>query len=370
MSSFSTAEAFDHSAPLRTGVLLLQLGTPDAPEPAALRRYLGEFLSDPRVIEIPAALWQPLLHGIILRTRPARSARKYASIWTAEGSPLMVNTVKQTALLRAWLGSGGHEIEVAFAMRYGKPSIASVLRQLRERNVRRLLLLPLYPQYSSATTATAFDEVARELAGWRNQPELRLVRDFHDDPDWLEAIAQRVRASWQHDGPPARLVMSFHGMPKRTLLAGDPYHCECLASGRLLAERLGLRREDWVVTFQSRFGRAEWLQPYTEPTLRELGRAGVRRVDVICPGFVSDCLETLEEIAMEGKQAFIESGGQDFRYIDCLNDSPSLVDALGTLALRHMAGWPTARPDAQQAARRDDSLASRRERALDAGAGA
>lgn len=366
MPSFSAAPAFDHSAPARTAVLLLQLGTPDAPEPAALRRYLSEFLSDPRVIEIPAALWQPILHGIILRTRPAKSARKYASVWTSEGSPLMVHTIKQAALLRGWLAGCGHDIDVALAMRYGNPSIASVLRELRDRNLRRLLLVPMYPQYSSATTATAFDEVARELAGWRNQPELRMVRDFHDDPGWLDALVQQLKVAWQHDGPPERLVMSFHGMPKRTLLMGDPYHCECLASGRLLAERLGLRREDWVVTFQSRFGRAQWLQPYTEPTLRELGRSGVRRVDVVCPGFVSDCLETLEEIAMEGKEAFIESGGQDFRYIECLNESPAFIDALGALVLSHSSGWSTERSSAKQPA----ELAIRRERALAAGASA
>lgn len=368
MSRFTAPATFDHASPERTAVLLVQLGTPDAPEPAAVRRYLREFLSDPRVVEIPSLVWKPILHGIILRTRPAKSAHKYASVWTAEGSPLMVHTVKQAALLRGWLGHHGHQVDVAFAMRYGKPSIPQVLRELRERNLRRLLVVPLYPQYAGSTTATALDAITRELAGWRNQPELRFVRDFHDDEGWLDALVRRMREHWERDGPPDKLVMSFHGVPKRTLLQGDPYHCECLASGRLLAERLGLGREDWVVTFQSRFGRAEWLQPYTEPTLRELGRAGVRRVDVVCPGFVSDCLETLEEIAIEGKQAFLESGGKDFRYVGCLNDSPAFIDALGALSQRQMAGWPTLRPDPEQAARRADALARRRERALAAGA--
>lgn len=365
---FTSASAFDHALPERTAVLLVQLGTPDAPEPAAVRRYLAQFLSDPRVVEIPAIAWKPILHGIILRTRPAKSAHKYASIWTPEGSPLLVNTAKQATLLRGWLGHHGHDVDVAFAMRYGNPSIPEVLRQLRDRNTTRLLILPLYPQYAGSTTATAIDAVNAELAGWRNQPELRWVRSFHTDENWLDALVARIRSDWEKDGPPDKLVMSFHGVPKRTLLAGDPYHCECLVSGRMLAQRLGLGPTDWKVTFQSRFGRAEWLQPYTEPTLRELGKAGVRRVDVVCPGFVSDCLETLEEIALEGKQAFLESGGTDFRYIGCLNDSPDFVDALGQLSLRQMGGWDTARPSPESAALRAEALARRRERALAAGA--
>jgi ferrochelatase len=336
-----SAVPLDDAAPARTAVLLVQLGTPSAPKPAAVRRYLAQFLSDPRVVEIPAALWLPILHGVILRTRPAKSAEKYASIWMPEGSPLMVNTVAQANLLRSWLEREGQDLDLAFAMRYGEPSIPSVLRTLRERNLRRLLVLPLYPQYASSTTATAIDAIAAELAQWRNQPELRTVRDFHDEPGWIEALAAHIRAQWERDGPPDRLLMSFHGIPKRSISAGDPYQRECLASGDLLAARLGLRRDQWTLTFQSRFGRAEWLQPYTEPTLRELGRAGVRRVDAVCPGFVSDCLETLEEIAMEGRQAFLESGGKEFRYLGCLNDSPAFIDALGRLTLRHLSGWET-----------------------------
>jgi ferrochelatase len=324
-----------------TAVLLVQLGTPEAPQPAAVRRYLAQFLSDPRVVEIPAAVWKPILHGVILRTRPAQSARKYASIWTAQGSPLMVNTVAQTRLLGECFAQEGRHVELAFAMRYGEPSIPSVLRALRERNLRRLLVIPLYPQYSASTTATAIDAVAAELAGWRNQPELRTVRDFHRDEGWVDALAGHIRAHWEREGPPDRLLMSFHGIPKRSIEAGDPYQRECLASAELLATRLGLRPTDWSASFQSRFGRAEWLQPYTDVTLRELGRAGLGRVDVVCPGFVSDCLETLEEIAMEGRETFQASGGKAFRYIPCLNDSPAFVQALARLAQKHLAGWET-----------------------------
>ncbi|NLD69823.1 MAG: ferrochelatase [Limnobacter sp.] len=334
-----TAASSSARPPSRTAILLVQLGTPDAPEPGAVRRYLSEFLSDPRVVEIPAPVWKPILHGVILRRRPAESARKYASVWTPEGSPLMVNTVRQASLLRGWLGHHGHDVDVAFAMRYGNPSIAEVLRELREQGLQRLLVLPLYPQYAASTTATAIDAVMRELAQWRRQPELRTVRSFHDDEGWLDAIVQRIRAEWTHDGPPDRLLMSFHGVPRRTTLAGDPYHEECLASAALLAKRLGLPPEGWGVSFQSRFGRAEWLQPYTARTLAELGRDGLRRVDVVCPGFVSDCLETLEEIAIEGRETFLASGGGEFRFLPCLNDSPAFVEALGRLALRHLSGW-------------------------------
>ena len=369
MPAFTAVENFDHSMPARAGVLLIQLGTPDAPETGAVRLYLRQFLSDPRVVEIPKPVWWLILNGIILNVRPAKSAHKYASIWTKEGSPLMVNTVRQAGMLRGWLGERGHEIEVAFAMRYGNPSIPSALRALREKNVTRLLVLPLYPQYAGSTTATALDEVFRELSSWRNQPELRTVRSFHDREDYVDALAAKIRASWaEGDGPPDKLVMSFHGVPKRTLLAGDPYHCECHVTARLLAQRLGLGPDDWVLTFQSRFGKAEWLQPYTEPTLQALARSGVRRVDVVCPGFVSDCLETLEEIAMEGKQAFLEAGGKDYRYIGCLNDSPEFVSVLANLVESHAAGWPTRRPTPEEAKARTEALARRRERALALGA--
>jgi ferrochelatase len=364
----AAAAPFDHAARPRSAVLLVQLGTPAAPTAAALRPYLAQFLGDPRVVEIPRAVWMPILHGIILNTRPARSARKYASVWTDEGSPLMVHSVRQAKLLRGWLGEHEHEVEVALAMRYGEPSIASVLADLRTRNVTRLLVLPLYPQYSASTTATVFDEVGRVLRGWRNLPELRWVRGFHDDDGYVDALAAQVRRAWARDGQGERLVMSFHGVPRRTLDLGDPYHCECLATARRLAERLGLARERWVVTFQSRFGKAQWLQPYTEPTLQALARGGVKSVDVVCPGFVSDCLETLEEIAIEARAAFLDAGGTTFRYIECLNESPEFVAALGALAERQMAGWPTRALEADASVRRDRALVDRRARALELGA--
>jgi ferrochelatase len=368
MASRSSSVAFDHASRPRTAVLLVQLGTPAAPTAAALRPYLAQFLGDPRVVEIPRLVWWPILHGIILRTRPAKSAKKYASVWTDEGSPLMVNSVRQAKLLKGVLGERGHEVEVALAMRYGEPSIESVLNGLRERNVTRLLVLPMYPQYSASTTATVFDEVARVLRGWRNLPEVRWVRNFHDDPGYLDALAAGIRAAWDRNGRGDRLVMSFHGVPRRTLELGDPYHCECHATARLLAERLGLAPGEWVVTFQSRFGKAQWLQPYTEPTLQRLAGEGVRRVDVTCPGFVADCLETLEEIAMEAKEVFLHSGGERFDYLPCLNDSPSFAAGLAALAERHLAGWPTAIPDSAAALRRDQDLAERRRRAVALGA--
>ncbi len=368
MSRYSSVSRFDHAAPARVGVLLVQLGTPEAPEPGPVRRYLKQFLSDPRVVEIPRLIWWPILNGIILTTRPRASARKYASIWTAEGSPLAVNTARQALLLRGALGERGVDVEVAWAMRYGSPSVPEVLQGMRERNVTRLLVLPMYPQYAGSTSATAMDAVWQELSGWRNQPELRSVRAFHDHPSYLDALVARIREAWTHDGPPDRLVMSFHGVPRRTLELGDPYHCECLATGRLLAQRLGLPPERALVTFQSRFGKAEWLQPYTDHTLEALGREGVGRVDVVCPGFVADCLETLEEIAMEGRDTFLEAGGKDYRYIGCLNDSPAFVSALADLVQTHTAGWPVQRLTPAQEQARAAELARRRERAIAAGA--
>jgi ferrochelatase len=365
---YTASSNFSHDRSVRTGVLLVQLGTPSAPQPGAVRQYLAQFLSDPRVVEIPRAVWWPILHGIILRTRPARSARKYATIWTPQGSPLMVHTQTQARLVREQFQARGHQVEVEFGMRYGEPSIAQALRALRERGVDRLLVLPLYPQYASSTTATGMDAVFRELGRWRNPPELRFVKHFHDRDDYIEALAARVREAWRTDGPAQKLIMSFHGVPRRTLLMGDPYHCECLVTGRLLAQRLGLAPDAWQVTFQSRFGKAEWLQPYTEPTLQAIARAGVRRVDVICPGFVSDCLETLEEIAVEGREAFMQAGGTDYRYIACLNDSQAFIDSLANLALEHMAGWPTARLDPQAQAQQDALLQHRQASARALGA--
>jgi ferrochelatase len=344
---FAPEPSYTHGQPPRTAVLLVNLGTPDAPTPAALRRYLSEFLGDPRVVEIPRWAWMLILHGVILRTRPAKSAAKYASIWTPEGSPLRVWTEKQAKLLLGALGQRGHRVLLRHAMRYGSPSIATQLDALKAEGATRILVLPLYPQYSGTTTASIFDAVA----GWgrtvRNLPELRFVHRYHDDALYIDALARRLQGHWTEHGEPERLVLSFHGVPRRTLTLGDPYHCECQKTARLLAERLALPADKVLVTFQSRLGRAEWLKPYTEPTLRALAKQGVRRVDVACPGFVSDCLETLEEIAMEGRAAFLSAGGKSFHYVPCLNDDPRWISALAAIAEQHLSGWPTREQPSQ-----------------------
>lgn len=338
-----------HGSAPRTAVLLLNLGTPDAPTAPALRRYLREFLSDRRVVEIPRAIWLPLLNGIILPLRSPKSAAKYASIWQASGSPLAAGTADLAQALEAKLAARGHHVLVRHAMRYGNPATSTVLDDLHEQGANRLLVVPLYPQYSAATTASSLDAVMAWFARTRRQPALRTVRSFADDPGYIDALAQKIRAHWAEHGQPEVLLMSFHGMPQRTLQLGDPYHCECQKTGRLLAEALDLGTERYKITFQSRFGKQPWLQPYTDPTLRELAKAGTRRVDVVCPGFTVDCLETLEEIAMEGKQAFLSSGGSEYHYIPCLNADEHWVDAFTGLIETQMQGWPTREPvDAQQ----------------------
>lgn len=322
-------------------MLWCNLGSPDEPTAKAVRPYLADFLGDPRVVEIPRAVWALLLHGIILRTRPAKSAAKYASIWTSEGSPLKVWTKKQATLLNGWLGERGHRVTVRDAMRYGQPSIATRLDQLKAEGATRVLVLQAYPQYSATTTASVIDAVNAWSARVRRVPEFRFVNDYHEDPGYIDALAQSVTRHWQQNGRPDQLVMSFHGIPERNIKLGDPYQAQCVATARLLAERLQLTPAQYRVTFQSRFGRAKWLQPYTEPTLRELAATGVSRVDVMCPGFPADCLETLEEIAMEGRDAFLGAGGKTFHYIPCLNDSNTWITALASIADRHLAGWPT-----------------------------
>jgi ferrochelatase len=355
--SFRDEPPYRHGQPQRTAVLLVNLGTPDEPTAPALRRYLAEFLSDPRVVEIPRLLWWPILNGIILRTRPARSAAKYASVWMPEGSPLAVWTQRQARALDAALKVAGHEVLVRHAMRYGNPSIASVLDGLRAEGATRVLVLPLYPQYAAATTASVGDAAMRWALQSRRVPELRFVGEYHADTGYIDALAERLQAHWAEHGRAERLVLSFHGVPERSLLLGDPYHCQCHVTARLLADKLGLPREQLHVTFQSRFGKAKWLEPYTEPTLRELAAQGVKSVDVMCPGFVADCLETLEEIAQEARDAFIESGGERFAYVPCLNDTPRFIDALAAIALQHLQGWPTRPADAAE-------LQQQRERAL------
>ncbi len=351
---FRPEPAFEHAGPSRDGILLVNLGTPAAPTAAAVRRYLAQFLSDPRVVEIPRALWLPILYGVILTLRPARSARKYAEIWSPEGSPLAVHTARQSAQLRARLGEQAPE--VVHAMRYGEPSVDRGLDRLRAAGCDRILVVPLYPQYAASTTASTYDAVGSWLARARNVPELRFVKHYHDDPGYIAALAQAVRRHWHAHGRGERVVMSFHGLPRFALERGDPYHCECQATGRLLAEALGLAPDQYVVTFQSRFGRAEWLQPYTEPTLIALARQGIGRVDVVCPGFVADCLETLEEIGIGAKQAFLANGGRQFQLIPCLNEAPEWIDALAAVCAAH--GWaPRATPAPELARRRQRALA-------------
>jgi ferrochelatase len=345
MSLAEASPPFRHDRPEKTGLLFVNLGTPAAPTAAATRAYLAQFLSDPRVVEIPKLVWRPLLHGLVLRTRPAKSARKYAQVWTPDGSPLAVWTARQATLLRGYLGERGALVEVRWAMRYGKPAIAAELDALCAAGASRVLVFPAYPQYSAATTASVLDDVGDWIKRTRRLPELRFVNHYHDEPDYIDALAGQVLRHWAREGRGRMLVLSFHGMPARTLRLGDPYHCECRKTGRLLAARLGLRDDEWRLTFQSRFGRAAWLQPYTHATLAALAREGVAGVDVLCPGFAADCLETLEEIAIEGRAAFLAAGGRDFHYLPCLNDSPEGMRALAAVALRHLQGWPVA-PDA------------------------
>ncbi len=356
--SFRIEPGYRHGSPARTGVLLVNLGTPDAATAPALRRYLAEFLSDPRVVEIPKLVWWPILYGIILNDRPAKSAAKYASIWMPEGSPLAVWTERLSAALGQSLAERGHQVLVSHAMRYGNPSIAERMDRLRAQGATRVLVLPLYPQYAAATTASIADKVLQWSTAARRMPELRFINEFHDHPGYIAALAERVRAHWAAHGRGERLVLSFHGVPHRSLTLGDPYHCQCHKTARLLGRALGLVGDELMLTFQSRFGKARWLEPYTEPTLRELAAQGVKRVDVMCPGFVADCLETLEEINEEARQAFLESGGEQFNYIECLNDHPTWISALSDLAERHLQGWDTRAADDLA------DLAVQRERAL------
>jgi protoporphyrin/coproporphyrin ferrochelatase len=333
----------------RTAILLCNLGTPDAPTAIAVRRYLAEFLSDHRVVEIPKAIWWLILHGIILRLRPVKSAAKYASIWTAEGSPLKVWSEKQAKLLQGFLGEQGHKVQVRLGMRYANPSMRSQLDALKAQGFTRILVLPMYPQYSGTTTASVFDAVYSWGSQVRRIPELRFVNNYHDHAGYIDALVARINGYWKTHGTPDKLVMSFHGVPERTLHLGDTYHCECYKTARLVSEKLGLTKDQLQVTFQSRFGKAKWLEPYTEPTLIALAQSGIKRVDVVCPGFTVDCLETLEEIAMEAKEAFVHAGqgaegatdGRSFHYIPCLNDSPEWVRGLGHIAAQHLSGWET-----------------------------
>ena len=344
MSAYLAEPPYTHGTAPRVGILLLNLGTPDEPTPSAVRRYLKQFLSDRRVVEIPRILWWPILHGFILTFRPRKSAGKYALIWGDAGSPLLTHMQQQAKLLRGFLGNPNILVEIG--MSYGNPSVESAIGRLRAQGCDRILAFPLYPQYAASSTGSALDAVFRTLLKTRNMPALRTVRQYHDHPAYIQALAESVRQFWAAHGKPDKLLMSFHGVPRYTLDKGDPYHCACHKTGRLLAEALGLPAHQYLVCFQSRFGRAEWIQPYLAQRLEELGRAKTRRVDVICPGFSSDCLETLEEIAMEGKATFIGAGGGEYHYIPALNEREDWIHAMVQIANGHLQGWvePGATP--------------------------
>lgn len=336
----SSSMEFSHDKAPVLGVLITNLGTPDAPTASALRRYLKEFLWDPRVVDLPRFVWWFILQ-VILLIRPSRSAKAYQKIWdNSDGSPLLSISRKQLQALREQLDNLLTEpCVVELGMRYGNPSIASALEKLRAANVRRILVLPLYPQYSSSTTASTFDAVAKAVAKWRWIPEFRFVNQYHDDAGYIDALCNSIRDAWATRERPQKLLFSFHGTPRRFLLTGDPYFCQCQKTARLVAEKLELNEQQWQVTFQSIFGREEWLNPYTIDTLRELGKQGVGSVDVICPGFSADCLETIEEIDQENRHAYMESGGIDYHYIPALNDRKDHIEALSKMIKDNCANW-------------------------------
>jgi protoporphyrin/coproporphyrin ferrochelatase len=341
MARYPTRSEYQHGSPTRLGILITNLGTPDAPEAGALRRYLAEFLSDPRVVELPRFIWLPILHGIILNTRPRRSAAAYARVWTPDGSPLLSISRRQENALRTELQARiPGPVAVALGMRYGQPSLRSALETLQGQGLRRLLVLPLYPQYSAATTASTFDAIAKVLSGWRFLPELRLVTSYHAEPGYIAALAASIREHWAAHGRGEKLMFSFHGIPQSYFEGGDPYHCQCQMTARLTAKALQLEPGDWQVCFQSRFGPRAWLKPYTDVTVKALAKSGVRRLDIVSPGFAADCLETLEEIAMQNHEFFVEAGGEHLSYIPALNDRPDHIHMLADLLLRQAAGWP------------------------------
>ena len=326
MPAIATAPKNSSTKPADTAVILCNLGTPDAPTTTAVRRYLAEFLSDPRVVEIPRAAWLPILYGIILPTRPKKSAAKYAQIWLGDkGSPLLHYTQLQAAGLQARLG---HQAKVYTAMRYGQPALPAVLSQAQADGAQRIVILPMYPQYSGTTTASVYDSLAAWSAQQRHIPSLNIMSDFHQHPAYIAALAAQVQAHWLQHGRAEKLLLSSHGVPQRTVDLGDPYAVQCQQTAQLLAAALQLQPQQWQISFQSRFGKAKWLAPATDTTLEKLAAQGLRTVDVFCPGFVADCLETLEEIAIENRAIFMQAGGQDLRFIPCLNDSAAWLAAL------------------------------------------
>ena len=337
---YASIENFQHDTPERIGVLITNLGTPDAPDKAALKRYLKEFLWDPRVVEFPRPLWWLVLNGIILNVRPARSAEAYKTVWTDEGSPLMVHTKAQARELRSHMTEAlGDKVVVEFAMRYGQPSISSVVNDMLNKGVRQLLVLPLYPQYSGSTTGSTFDALANDFTRRRWLPEMRFVDDYYSHPAYISAVAQSIRTYRETHGSADLLLFSYHGVPRRYIDNGDPYWCQCRETTRMVIEELGLAEGEYQTVFQSRFGREEWLRPYTDETLKTLPGQGIKSVQMVCPGFSSDCLETIEEIGVENRDYFLEAGGERYEYIPCLNSEPAHINALASIIKEQLAGW-------------------------------
>jgi len=330
---------YEHGSKDKTGILLTNLGTPDAPTAKAVKPYLLEFLSDTRVIEIPKILWQMILRGIILQIRPSRSAKIYKSVWTKDGSPLLSISKKQIHLVKERLSETYPNTVFSLAMRYGNPSIESALMELRKNNVRRLLVLPLYPQYCAATTASTFDSVTNVLQKWRWIPELRFINQYFDEENYIKALADSIQQFWNKKGQPQKIIFSYHGIPKKYHVKGDPYHCFCLKTTRLIKEYMKLDDDKVLTTFQSRFGRQEWLQPYTSQTLKELPEKGIKKIHIISPGFSADCLETLEELEVENREYFMKAGGDEYDYIPCLNDNPLHIEMIIQLLHKHTQGW-------------------------------
>ena len=352
MPKYQSTPDYEHGSPDFTGVLLVNLGTPDAPTSSAVRRFLKPFLSDPRVVEYPRLLWWLILNGIILRIRPSRSAKAYREIWTDEGSPLMLYSQALADGVCARLEQDAPDTyRVELAMTYGEPSVSAAIDKLQASGARRLVVLPLYPQYSGTTTASVFDSVSTKLQSMRWIPEMRFINQYHDEPGYIGALAASIREHWEQNGKSEHLLFSFHGVPQYTLTGGDPYHCQCQKTGRLVAETLGLDAKDWTLSFQSRVGREEWLRPYTDETVAELGKQGVKSLDVACPGFSTDCLETLEEIAMQNAEFFEEAGGESLHYIPALNARDDHIALLGSLIERHTSGWSNAAADPDARAR-------------------
>ena len=341
-NKFSGQQGFEHGRKPVLGILVVNLGTPDAPTPAAVRRYLAEFLSDSRVVEIPKIIWKLILHGIILRTRPAKSAKAYQKVWLEEGSPLKVTSSQLVDEMSKELTTRlDTEFKIELAMRYGQPSIDKGLKVLEAAGAERIIVLPLYPQYSGATIGSVADAVFKSLMKWRWVPEISMLGAYHDNPQYISAVAESIRDHWSREGQSDKLLMSFHGMPKATLRAGDPYYCHCHKTARLIAEQLELKENQWEMAFQSRFGAATWLQPYVSQRLTEMPTEGVKKLSVVCPGFAVDCLETLEEIAMEGHGDFLAAGGESFEYIPALNSSSAHVAMLVNKVMEHAVSVST-----------------------------